>query len=363
VSDVTARNGWVARVTVGASARRTLVTAIALGVLLGTIAGWDTWRRLHAHPELNALDFTYPWRAAGHLIEGRDPYQHMTRAPYTQGGPFLYPLPAAILTLPLARLSVAAAGAVFMGVSVAVLGFALVLAGRWRLTLLVSAPFFFAIWNVQWSPLLVAGALLPAVGWAGAAKPNLGLVAFLHTPRWSTVAGIVVLGAFSIAVVPSWPAEWVDHVRRQPSLHTSALVWPFGAVGLVGLLRWRTPEGRTLAAMTLVPTSAWFYDQLFLWLVARTWKESVLLSACSWIAYLIVLAQAPIDLTVQGGARGVQTTLALGLYVPAAIIVARRRNEGRLPPIVERWAGRLPGWIRGSSASPADPGPETVERP
>ena len=340
------------------------MACVAAAIALGALVGWDTWRRLHAHPELNALDFTYAWRAARSLIEGRNPYQLMPWAPYTQGGPFLYPLPAAMLAAPVAGLPVSVAGAVFMGVCTAFLAFALALRGWWRLTMLLSAPFFFAIWNVQWSPLLVAGALLPGLGAAGVAKPNLGLVAFAHTPRWSMILGAAILGLISLLLIPGWPQEWLDHLRRQPSLHASAVMWPFGVVGLVGLLRWRTPEGRVLAAMTLLPTSAWFYDQLFLWLVARNWKQSLVLGACSWVTYIAVLSQAPLDLTVPSGARGVQAALALGVYLPAAVIVWRQENAGELSPRLERWATRLPRWLRGSSgpaAIPQHPSPGILE--
>ena len=100
--------------------------------------------------------------------------------------------------------------------------------------------------------------------------------------------------------------------------------------------------------MTLVPTSAWFYDQLFLWLVARTWKQSLVLSVCSWVAYVAVLAQAPIDLTDIRSARVIQAILAVGVYLPAAVMVWRQPNEGPAPVWLERRAAALPRWLRGT---------------
>lgn len=319
---------------------------------LGMLAGWDTHRRLAAHPELNALDFTYPWRAAGHLIAGRNPYEHMPNTAYTQGGPFLYPLAAALVAVPVARLPVATAGAVFVGVSVALMAFALMGGGLWRLGVVLSAPFFFSIWNVQWGPLLIAGALIPSLGWLAVTKPNLGLIAFAHSPRWSAVVGAIAVLALSFVVLPDWAAGWLEHIRRQPSPRPPALMWPLGAVGLVGLLRWRTPAGRTLVAMTLVPTSAWFYDQIFLWLVAKNWKQSLALSVCSWVTYVAVLAQAPIDLTNPREARVVQAILAVGLYLPAAIIVWRQPNVGPVPRWLERPVRVFPRWLQGRADPP-----------
>ena len=98
---------------------------LAIAVALALLAAWECYRRLGAHPELNALDFTYPWRAAAHLLAGRDPYQPRPHAPYTLGGPFLSPLPTAMLVLPVADWPVRTAGTVFTSISVGLLTFAL----------------------------------------------------------------------------------------------------------------------------------------------------------------------------------------------------------------------------------------------
>jgi hypothetical protein len=321
---------------------------LAIAMALALLAAWECYRRLGAHPELNALDFTYPWRAAGHLLAGRDPYQHMPHAPYTLGGPFLYPLPTAMLVLPFADWSVRTAGTVFTSISVGLLTFALTSRAYWPLLMLLSAPFFLALWNVQWSMLLIAAALLPGIGWLGVAKPNLGMVVFAHRPRWSTALGAIALLAAGLAINPAWPREWVEHLGRQPSPHPPTVLWPFGFVGLVGLLRWRTPGGRVLAALTLVPSSAWFYDQLFLMLVAKNWKQSVVLGALSWAAFILVLAtQAPINLIDPERARGVQRILVLGTYLPAAILVYRQPNMGSIPSWLERLVATWPAGLRG----------------
>jgi hypothetical protein len=330
-----------------AAASPPIAAAIALGI--GLWLGWWTYDRLAANLAPFAVDFTYPWRAAGHLLAGRDPYLHMPRAPYAQGGLFLYPLPAAILALPVARLPAALAGALFFGVSSALLAYGLVRSAYWKLLLILSPAFVLSYYNIQWAPLTLAGALIPGLGWIGVAKPNLGLVAFAYRPRWSTIILGLVFIALSLLWMPRWPAGWLEAVRMQEAPHSSALMWPLGFFGLTGLLKWRTAEGRILAAMTLVPAASLPYDHLFLWLTTRTWKESIVLTATSWGAYVTVLATSPHDLTTKP--ELVQLILAAGMYVPATVIVMRRRNEGSIPEWLERRARRLPRWLRGDTVS------------
>ena len=266
-------------------------------------------------------------------------------AAYGAGGPFLYPLPAAIAALPLAGLQVAAAASAFVGISAALLAYGLTASGWLRLTAMLSPPFLFSVQTANWPPLLVASALLPALGWLAAAKPNLGVVSLAYRPSRIALGGIVLLTVVSLLVNPGWPAEWLAHVRRQPISHLPALFWPFGAVGLLGLLRWRTAEGRALAALTVVPTATLPYDWLLLWLCARTGLETVVFTVVGWLAWTALLATGPNNL-VEPWTRG-HLILSLGWILPAAILVLRRRNDGVVPKVVERASVWLPHWLRG----------------
>jgi hypothetical protein len=333
---------------VGAASRS---HALFVALLVGGLLGWWTYSRLIPGTVPFAIDFTYPWRAAGHLAAGRDPYQHMPPGPYAQSGPFLYPLPAAIMALPVARFSAAVAGAVFFGLSSALLTYALAREAWWKLTLLASPAFVLCYLNIQWAPIIMAGALLPALGWVAAAKPNLGMIAFVYRPRWSMILLGAAFVVISLVWIPRWPSEGLAHVRMQQSPHQSAVVWPLGFIGLLGLLRWRTAEGRTLVATTIIPLSSLPYDHLFLWLTARTWRESVVLTVTGWIAYIVVLATAPHDLTKRP--ELVQLILVIGIYLPATVIVLRRPNAGTVPKWLERRSGVLPRWLRGAPPEPA----------
>jgi hypothetical protein len=321
--------------------------SLVIGAALGVVFWWWTVERLAAYPPMRALDFTYAWRAAGHLLAGRNPYEAMPPAPYAEGGLFLYPLPTAIVTIPFARLSIPAAGALFMGISAGVCAFALSRGGLWRLLPLLSPPWLYAYLNIQWAPLMLASAVLPAIGWLGVVKPNLGIVAFAYRPRWSTAIGATLLIVASLLWIPQWPMDWLAAIRQQEAPHDPPLLWPFGFIGLLGLLRWRTGEGRALTAATVAPAMSLPYDHLLLWLVARNWKESAVLLATGWAAWTAALVTSPHDL--KRTPEFVQGLLAVGLYWPATIIVLRRRNDGSVPAWLERLTSRWPRWLRGEA--------------
>jgi hypothetical protein len=299
---------------------------LVIAVVACVAAGVWCHDYLARNPKFFAADFTFPWRAAGHLLAGRDPYQHMPRVPtYAASGPFPYPLTSALIAIPFAGLTPAVAGGVFIGISFGLLAFALTRKAYWPLLTFLSAPLVLTLTTVQWSPLLLASLLLPGLGWLGAAKPNLGLVAFVLRPRWSTVVGGLLLVAVAFVLVPRWPMEWLAHLRLATLTYRPVVMWPLGAVGLLGLLRWRTEEGRVLLAMTLVPLAPFHYDHLFLWLVPRNWRQSLALSVCSWISVIAMLATTPHDLTRDP--RLVQAFIAAGMYLPAAVMVLMSPNE------------------------------------
>jgi hypothetical protein len=197
--------------------------------------------------------------------------------------------------------------------------------------MLVAPPFYWSIKTANWPVLLVAAAVTPRAGWLGALKPNLGLVVLAYRPERATFIGGLVLLVGSLLASPAWPAEWLTHVKAQPVDHLSAIFWPAGAIGLLGILRWRTPEGRSLLALSLTPTASLPYDWLMLWLVCRTGREFVALTVASWFTWLAVLATAPHDLTRAWTAG--HFILAVGWLGTAAAIVLRRRNA---PPKLQQ---------------------------
>lgn len=300
--------------------RARIIVAIAIGGVSGLVA-----YLLHARPGFWA-DFAFLWTGARVLLSGGDPYVNL---PNNWGDwfdtPLLYPLPTVLLAVPVARLSLAAAGGVVMGFSAALLAFVLSRNGWYRLWMLASAPFVMALNFGQWSPLVTVAALEPALGALATLKPNLGLMAFAYRPSWKMVVSSAIVLAASIIVLPAWPQEWMRNVSSLPGHPAPLLVGHgVGVILLLAALRWRTPEGRLLLVSACLPQLLLFSDQLPLLLVARTRKELIAMTALSQLAFIIwFVALRQGDMYVLAATPYV----FLFVFIPALVIVLRRSNS------------------------------------
>jgi hypothetical protein len=239
-----------------------------------------------SHPEHLAKDFSYPYRAARALFAGQNPYEVMQAVgEYPFNSALLYPLPAALVASPFALLRPEVAGAIFIGLSATLLAWALLRDSPWRLSLFLSAPFVQAAILGQWSPILTAAALMPTLQFLAAAKPTVGLAAWLYKPSWRGIIGGLLLVAAAFIVLPTWLADWRDVMPSANKYRGPATTW-LGCFLLLGLLRWRRREGRLFIAMSLMPQLPVFYDQLILWLIPSTAARSFALTAISWVGYL-----------------------------------------------------------------------------
>jgi hypothetical protein len=309
------------------SHRPTLITRVAVGCAIGCLVFFVTHAFLAAQPaRIMAADFTFWWRAARALMDGQSPYSVIqATGPYPFSDPFYYPLPAALVTWPLAWMSARTAAATFTGISSALLAFGLCRDGYARLPLLLSAPMASAILVGQWSPLIMASAVLPAFGWLVVAKPNLGIAVFLYRPSWVAVLGGSALLVVSWMVLPGWLSQWRQVVAHTP-LHYPPISLLGGPILLLALLKWRTPEARLLLAMTLLPQSYFFYDQLPVLLVCRTVGESALLASLS-VAGLL-LAEHAHGAATRAVVEHVNAMFTMALiYLPALVILLRRPSD------------------------------------
>jgi hypothetical protein len=332
-----------------------VVTALVLG-------GWGAfiaYFTMVSHPQHLAKDFSYPWRGARALLQGLDPYQVIHGgAAYPFNAPLFYPLPAAILAVPFAPLRPEIAGALFVGVSSTLLGWAVLRDCPHRLPLFISAPFVQAAILGQWSPLLTAAALMPALQFAAAAKPTIGVAAWLYKPSWRGVIGGLILALVALLILPRWPLEWRAAMAGTARYRGPATTL-MGCFLLLGVLRWRRREGRLFVAMSLMPQLPVFYDQLLLWLIPSGVWRSVALSAMSWIGYLAWYPSRTSPLQNEVAFPW----MVLTLYAPALVLllllpsreVATAAESGSAQPVDSSSSGQAVQLVEGSGPGQAHP--------
>ena len=253
-------------------------------------------------------DFLWALRGARDLLAGRNPYVY----PFSPDA-IPYPLPAALIGLPFARLPDDWAAACFFALSSGLLAYMLARRGAWRLLVFCSPSYLMALWFAQWTPLLVAMAFYPGLLCLLLVKPQTGLPLALTGRR--TRAGYVAAGiglAVSLAIMPTWPLRWLAQLRPYEGI-IPLLVLP-GPLILLALLAWRQPGARLLLLMAAVPQRM-FYDQFVLWLIPDTLRELLFLNYTAWLAWgLRTYLHADWRLWV-----------IVGFYFPALSLVLFRR--------------------------------------
>jgi hypothetical protein len=327
--------------TVLPSVRARLLIAISLGVFASVIS----WVATH-RPGFGTPDFHWWYVGARALLDGRDPYAEVPRIIGPEFRLF-HPLPAVLVTVPLAGLRPDVALSIFSALSSAVLAFAVTRTSYDRLPLFLSASFAHAAVMGQWSLVLTAAFLLPGIAFLGAAKPNVGLAMLGSSLSWRAAAAMVGFALISIVAMPSWPREWLAQLPNSP-YHFSPLRAPGGFILVLALLRWRRPEARLLSVMAVVPQSPFVYEALPLFLIARTRFETYALVIGSDIALGVYALSNRQDVS-----RFFQlNTLAMlfAMYIPALVLVLRRPNDGAVPLWLERASRLLPAVLRGSPA-------------
>jgi hypothetical protein len=114
---------------------------------------------------------------------------------------------------------------------------------------------------------------------------------------------------------------------------------------LLALLRWRRPEARLLAVLALVPQTPTFYDHLFAFAVPRTFRETLILTVCTFGVYFVIGFNSPLPTFETWGNLLARTTVYL-VYLPAVVLVLRRPNEGQIPEVVRKLEALVRGRVR-----------------
>lgn len=271
-------------------------------------------------------DFGVVWFGARSLLHGLNPYPLVGPGlPFNWDFSLNYPATSMVAVLPLGLLPELAATLLFVGISAALLTLAVTRTDWERVWVLPSAAFIVAARAAQWSPIYSAAYLTPWLAWMLSAKPTLGLaVAAAGMSRRmlkAAVVGTTLLVALSLALLPTWPFDWIHVV--QPGDFRPVIMWPGGFLVLLSALCWRLPEGRLLLAMGCIPTTSSWYETLPLLMIGRTKRECQLLSLLSSAGYIIQGFFATGHEFVE--VRYTRPLILAFCYLPVMFVVLRRR--------------------------------------
>jgi hypothetical protein len=333
------------------SRRVRILLAVAASILSGFRA------LLWVSGERKSRDFDQVWFAAKTLLGGRNPYHEIGPGlAFDWPAPLYYPLTAAIPVTPLSLVDRRLAAVLFAAIASGAFVWAATRRSLAPAVVITSASAALAAEAVQWSPLLGAAFGIPWLGALLSSKPSIGLAVFAARPSRAALLGTIVLIAISLALLPSWPLDWISALRHT-SLGIKGGTPYFAPVGTSGgmfavlaLLRWRRPEARLVFVLACVPQTPLLYETVPLFLVPSTITEGGILWLGSWLAALWLSMAGPYDGDL---ARFTVSARAIGwcLYLPCVAMLLRRPNAGALPPRIARWleASRLPAWIKGRS--------------
>ncbi|MDB4884123.1 MAG: hypothetical protein JWL95_2889 [Gemmatimonadetes bacterium] len=301
-------------------------------------------------------DVAQLWFAAREVLHGRNPYSAIGPGrTYEWPWPLYYPLPSVLAVIPISWLSEPLAVSVFAAVSIATFAWALAEHGYPPLLGMLSFSLWHAMHLVQWSPLLAAGLVIPWLSALWIVKPTIGAALFAARPTRLALASGAALAALSFIVQPNWVHEWLaafHSANVQAGKHAGffAIVQlPAGVLVLAALVRWRRPEARLLAVLSCVPQTLLPYESVLLLLIPRGWLESIAMTVLSFVMYYVAVRGGPEPYAARVLTLGHAVTLTM--YLPATLMVLRRRNEGTVPAWLERRIVHWPAWIAGSPAT------------
>jgi hypothetical protein len=289
---------------------------ITVSLIIGAATGTVCWLWLN-HSGLGAGDFNWAIWAAQDLLAHRNPYDRPQQ---------LYPLTCAIFGFPFVWMPPALAGALFYGISSALLALGVSRHGYHRLLIFLAYPYWAGLLEAQWVPLILAGAYLPLLLPATLAKPQLGAPIFLSTATRKGALACVALAAISFLLMPGWLPQWLSHIHDYARF-IPLLVLP-GPLLLLSLLRYRAADARVLLLAALMP-QRWFYDGLILWFIPKSRREIVWTCFLSWIPGIWRWYHFPHSFYEVG------RWMVIFFYLPMLVVVLLR------PPASEGDSGRL----------------------
>jgi hypothetical protein len=296
-------------------------TSLTLAILIGIAAAIAGSLVPHAI-RLSGVglgDIGLPIAGIKAFEQGVSPYEVRLRATASA----LYPFTTMVLLWPLTVLPLGSIVPAFLGLSSGALAWGIGRHARpWHLLLFLSPQYWSAVESVQWSPLVTAALLLPALlPIAILAKPQLAIVPAFNG-RWSlrTIAATLAIMLISIVIWPAWPVEWLQRGQLGTYVGFSPILVVPGFLLVAAAIAFRTKNGRLLLCMAL-PLQRYFYDQLPLFLIPKSWLQMLLLLATSWGAALLSFWQGWYTFGSGVQSRSAFVSVVIGVFLPALAMV------------------------------------------
>jgi hypothetical protein len=293
-------------------------------------------------------DFGMVWFGARALLGHSDPYSLIGPGKvFNYEWPLIYPGSALVAVLPFAALSEQWATTLFVGISTWLLAFGITRDGWYRIPLFTTSAFIASAQLGQWSILFTAALFIPALAFLSAAKPQTALpILAASTSRralWIAVVGTCILVSISLLMFPHWLSSWLKTMSEATHMEPP-IVRLGGPLVLITLVRWRRPETWLLLTLAVAPQSWGWYGTLPLFTIPKRFSEAVLLAAIAlfgaWYADNVLNPVSLDDLVSSVG-----SVIVFTVYVPAALLILRRKNEGPEPA----WLASIPLLVRKAS--------------
>ena len=301
-------------------------------------------------------DFAQPYVAGQLLREGRNPYQEIgPTGPVHHQFHLIYPATAATVAMPFGLVSMRLANGLFVGIGAALLFWALTRHGFRNPQLLVftAFPMTVAAQNVQWSPLLTAATLMPALGFIYACKPSVALAYWAAYPNRRSLIAAAAFAAVTIVLWPWWPQEWLAQLSTVTHMSAPVTRWA-GPLLLLSALRWRRPEARLLLGLSCIPQTPVIYEAVPLFLIVTTLREGVALAVV-----MVLLGAVLPGIPTQSYDAWMATSgnwMIWLVYLPCLVLVLRRPNVAPAGDPVEYLFTVLRKYVAGMSVPAELPG-------
>jgi len=322
---IDAPDGRPQRILRQPTCRQRAVVAIALAF----VAAGLLLRSYFIQADFKA-DFSVAWFGASALLHGANPYALVGPGKiYDWEWPLLYPVTALVPVIPFTIFSEQTAALVFIWLSTFLLAWG-VTAKSWHLLpIFASEAFASSARLAQWSIFMTAALYIPLLACLAVVKPPAALPVLAATRSQlallAALAGTALLTAASFALFPAWPTAWLSNLATAPYM-VAPITRLGGIFVLLVLLRWRRPEAWLVLVLACMPQTWGWYNVLLLLTVAATFREACALVVISSLGAFFC------DFFLEGeSVASVSAIMVATAYLPAALVVLRRPNEGAGP--------------------------------